>query len=344
MSQQQNLDVNVDHQDGFFENFSSFGNNNGTQAPDEEEREEIPELKNQFPRKFSAGQIAGLRRGSVSAEPVDPSQLDHAKRVVIPKDEGARHRIHGAIKKNLLFRNLEEDQRNEVIDAMFEKRVKDGETVIKQGEEGDNFYVVDSGCFEVLVDGSKVVEIAQGGSFGELALMYNAPRAATVKATADSVLWATDRETFRRILTGNMFRKRRMYENFLKSVPILTTLSDMEVTKIADALEPVEFDDGTAIVTQGESGDNFYILVEGRAKACIIKDGESHEMAQYGNGDYFGEIALIHDSPRAASVYSVGRSKCVVLNRAAFIRLMGSIMDVLKRNIDSYKKYEEYDK
>lgn len=226
---------------------------------------------------------------------------------------------------------------------MFERKVPIGSNIITQGEEGDNFYVVDSGSFDVLVHGRKVVEVHDGGSFGELALMYNTPRAATVTATTDSVLWAVDRVTFRRIVTNNMFRKRKMYESFLKTVSILASLDSSEVTKIADALEPVEFKDGQDIVRQGEEGDCFYILVLGEAKVFISKDGESHEMMSYHKGDYFGEIALINNSPRAATVKAVGDVKLVSLNRAAFIRLLGPIMDILKRNMDEYKKYEEYD-
>jgi len=62
------------------------------------------------------------------------------------------------------------------MDAMFERKVSQGEVVIRQGDQGDNFYVVDEGVFDIFVNGKKVVEIAAGGSFGELALMYNTPR------------------------------------------------------------------------------------------------------------------------------------------------------------------------
>jgi len=132
-------------------------------------------------------------------------------------------------------------------DAMFEKKLPAGEAVIKQGDEGDNFYVVDDGVFEVIVNGNKVVEIGPGGSFGELALMYNTPRAATVKAKEDSVVWAVDRVTFRRIIMNNTFRKRKMYENFVRTVPILQSLEPEERVKVADALEPQTFSEGDNI-------------------------------------------------------------------------------------------------
>jgi len=62
------------------------------------------------------------------------------------------------------------------MDAMFERKVDIGEVVIQQGDEGDNFYVVDEGVFDIFVNGVKVVEVGPGGSFGELALMYNTKR------------------------------------------------------------------------------------------------------------------------------------------------------------------------
>lgn len=62
------------------------------------------------------------------------------------------------------------------------------------------------------------------GSFGELALLYNMPRAASVKATTQGSLWAMDRLTFRRIILKSAFKKRKMYEQLIESVPMLKAL------------------------------------------------------------------------------------------------------------------------
>lgn len=62
------------------------------------------------------------------------------------------------------------------------------------------------------------------GSFGELALMYNMPRAASVRAQTPGALWAMDRHTFRRILLKSAFKKRKLYEELLDKVPILKAL------------------------------------------------------------------------------------------------------------------------
>lgn len=90
------------------------------------------------------------------------------------------------------------------------------------------------------------------GSFGELALLYNMPRAATIKATSEGQLWALDRQTFRRILLKSAFRKRKMYEALINSVPMLKTLQPYERMNLADALIPKIFGSGERIIKQGK--------------------------------------------------------------------------------------------
>lgn len=280
------------------------------------------------------------RRGAVSAEPFDPTQANE-ERIVIPKDRDAQARIAAAIANNLLFSNLESDQRREVVDAMSERKVASGETVIKQGEAGDEFYVVDEGSFDVFVEGKgKVLSVGAGGSFGELALLYSQPRAATVTATSEAKLWVVDGKTFRKIIMTSAHRKRKLYESFLKTVPILSSLEPSELVKLADALEPQDFDEGDNIITEGEQGDTFYIIVEGEAVVYKNMDGKSEEVLRLKRGDYFGELALLNDKARAATVQPVGGPvKCAVLDRGAFIRILGPILEILKRNTENYKRY-----
>jgi cAMP-dependent protein kinase regulator len=109
---------------------------------------------------------------------------------------------------------------------------------------------------------------------------------------------------------------------------------------VADALEPATFSDGTIIVRQGESGDVFYIILEGQANVLQTdKDGNEKAIATLGPSDYFGEIALLTDRPRAASVVANGLLKCVRLDRARFDRVLGPCEEILRRNMEAYKKY-----
>ncbi|XP_023569795.1 cAMP-dependent protein kinase type I-alpha regulatory subunit isoform X1 [Octodon degus] len=281
------------------------------------------------------------RRGAISAEVYTEEDAASYVRKVIPKDYKTMAALAKAIEKNVLFSHLDDNERSDIFDAMFPVPFIAGETVIQQGDEGDNFYVIDQGEMDVYVNNEWATSVGEGGSFGELALIYGTPRAATVKAKTNVKLWGIDRDSYRRILMGSTLRKRKMYEEFLSKVSILESLDKWERLTVADALEPVQFEDGQKIVVQGEPGDEFFIILEGTA-AVLQRRSENEEFVEVGRlgpSDYFGEIALLMNRPRAATVVSRGPLKCVKLDRPRFERVLGPCSDILKRNIQQYNSF-----
>ncbi|NXX02411.1 KAP0 kinase, partial [Larus smithsonianus] len=304
------------------------------------------------------------RRGAISAEVYTEEDAASYVRKVIPKDYKTMAALAKAIEKNVLFAHLDDNERSDIFDAMFPVTYIAGETVIQQGnfilflayiqffsslgDEGDNFYVVDQGEMDVYVNNEWATSVGEGGSFGELALIYGTPRAATVKAKTNVKLWGIDRDSYRRILMASIFladgstlRKRKMYEEFLSKVSILESLDKWERLTVADALEPVQFEDGQKIVVQGEPGDEFFIILEGTA-AVLQRRSENEEFVEVGRlapSDYFGEIALLMNRPRAATVVARGLLKCVKLDRPRFERVLGPCSDILKRNIQQYNSF-----
>jgi cAMP-dependent protein kinase regulator len=230
------------------------------------------------------------RRTSVSAESMQPSHNNESfKKIVIPKSEEQTARIRAAIGNNFLFKNLDEEQYVDVVNAMVEKRISAQNHVIEQGAVGDYFYIVESGNLDCFINGKKVTSYGPGGSFGELALMYNAPRAASITAVTDCILYALDRVTFLSILMENTARKRRMYERFLEEVPIFKSLEGYEKHKIADALESVHFNDKDVVIQEGDVGENFYLIESGEAVFYKnLPDGTQQEVMVGKKGDYFG--------------------------------------------------------
>ncbi|XP_076447504.1 cAMP-dependent protein kinase regulatory subunit isoform X4 [Babylonia areolata] len=281
------------------------------------------------------------RRGAVSAEVYREEDAAQYIKKVVPKDYKTMASLSKAIAKNVLFSHLDDNERSDIFDAMFPVHRHAGEVIIQQGDEGDNFYVIDQGEVDVYVNNDHVTTIGEGGSFGELALIYGTPRAATVKAKNDVKLWGIDRDSYRRILMGSTIRKRKIYEDFLSKVSILENLDKWERLTVADALEPVQFEDGEEIVKQGEPGEDFFIILEGSAAVLQRRadNEESVEVGRLGTSDYFGEIALLLDRPRAATVVARGPLKCVKLDRARFERVLGPCSDILKRNIGQYNSY-----
>lgn len=284
------------------------------------------------------------RRTSVSAESMNPNtNADNWTPPSHPKSTDQLARLKNAVAGNFLFSALDDDSFTTVLNALVEKPIPAPNIkVISQGDAGDFFYIVEKGDFDIYIHtagaiqpgeggmGKRVTTIGPGGSFGELALMYNAPRAATVVSKdGKSTLWALDRITFRRILMDSAFQRRRMYEGFLEEVPVLKTLKPYERSKIADALESSKFPAGTQIIREGDPGDAFYLLERGEAEA--FKRGVDQAVKKYSRGDYFGELALLDDKPRQASIVAKTEVKVARLGRDGFKRLLGPVESIMRR-------------
>ncbi|KAF7224158.1 cAMP-dependent protein kinase type II-beta regulatory subunit-like [Nothobranchius furzeri] len=288
---------------------------------------------------------------NVCAEAFNPDEDDEDKepRVTYPKTDEQRYRLQEACKDILLFKNLDPEQMSQVLDAMFEKFCTEGEHIIDQDDDGDNFYVIESGTFNIFVkvdNAEKLVGCYDNrGSFGELALMYNTPRAATIIATSPGALWCLDRLTFRRIIVKNNAKKRKMYEAFIETLPLLTSLEVSERMKVVDVLTTRVYNDSQQIIAQGDLADCFYIVESGqvritmkRSRTKTDQEEEEVDIATCTRGQYFGELALVTNKPRAASAYAVGSVKCLVMDVKAFERLLGPCMDIMKRNIANYEE------
>lgn len=231
---------------------------------------------------------------------------------------------------------------------MWEVTFKKDEIVMKQGDDGDCLYVVDRGELDVLYSGEKVASLGPGRAFGEIALMYNCPRTATIIARTPVTLWAMDRSSFRRILMEESIRRRNLYQSFLEKVPLLESLYPYERAKVADALEPREYKDGDIIIKQGSTDtDTFFIIEEGTV-VCTKEpeEGEKQEgksepleAIRLSSGDYFGELALLTNKPRQATVTASGKVKCLVISKKHFDQVMGPCEDILNRNTKTYESY-----
>jgi len=146
---------------------------------------------------------------------------------VFEKTEEIRSLLMGVVTSNILFSSYANDEHNAIVDAFEKSTVESGTFVIRQGESGDNFYIVESGTLEIYIKDSTGepkrvgnVLLSAGMAFGELALMYNTPRAASIKASSDCVLWQIDRNSYRGIVVYYKHMRNKQYMEFLREVEI----------------------------------------------------------------------------------------------------------------------------
>jgi len=252
----------------------------------------------------------------------------------------------------MMFGDLTSEQVTKVIDAMFAVECQPAQVVIAQGDLGDNFYVVESGEYSVLLKQRGYTPVHyyhRGDAFGELALLYNTPRAATVQCVEGGTLWALDRVAFRKILMAHNQSATASTAMFLKSVTLLSGLTDQQRTAVGSVLIEENYTHGQVIVKQNTVADSLYVIKHGTCVAHVLNDRDRNrnnngegddlgrEVARMGPGGVFGESSLQDNmlaQKRQASVVASGEVTMLRLNRVDFVELLGELNDIIKQNFN----------
>uniref|UniRef100_A0A8C1TT64 cGMP-dependent protein kinase n=1 Tax=Cyprinus carpio TaxID=7962 RepID=A0A8C1TT64_CYPCA len=268
----------------------------------------------------------------VSAEPTSRHFCrDHqhisTERQRIRKDSGTKKLINEAIMNNDFLKKLEPQHTREMVDCMYEKIYSAEQLVIQEGEPGNYLYVLAEGLLEVIQNGKLLGQMRPGTAFGELAILYNCKRTATVKAVTQSHIWALDRQTFQTIMMRSTQARHEEYFSFLRSVSLLKDLPEEKLAKIIDCLEVEYFDKGEYIIREGEEGSTFFIIAKGEVLVTQTTEGfsEPQEIKILGVGDYFGEKALISEDVRSANIIAKENdTQCLVVDRDNFNQMVGT--------------------
>ncbi|XP_031487553.1 protein phosphatase 2C and cyclic nucleotide-binding/kinase domain-containing protein [Nymphaea colorata] len=265
--------------------------------------------------------------------------------------------IERALNDHFLFRKLTDSQRHVLIESMQKVEVETGDIVVQQGGEGDCFYVVGSGEFEVFASQEGKTEEKEAGRvlhrytaeklscFGELALMYNKPLQASVRAVTKGALWALKREDFRAILMSEFSNLSAL--KLLRSVDCLSKLTIMQLSDIADSLVEISFSDGETIINKNEHLSGLYIIQKGQVKLSydtdLIKTPSENSLQpetldrsdKYQRssrhlikkeGGYFGEWTLLGENIESLSATAIGDVICEVITKEKFDSAVGPLV------------------
>ncbi|XP_063243758.1 cGMP-dependent protein kinase, isozyme 2 forms cD4/T1/T3A/T3B isoform X2 [Bacillus rossius redtenbacheri] len=275
------------------------------------------------------------KRQAISAEPL---VVEDRNIVKIPKSPRSRELIKAAILDNDFMKNLELTQIREIVDCMYPVEYKAGSLIIKEGDVGSIVYVMEEGRVEVSRESKYLSTLAPGKVFGELAILYNCKRTATIKAASDCKLWAIERQCFQTIMMRTGLIRQAEYTDFLKSVPIFKDLPEETLIKISDVLEETFYNEGDYIVRQGARGDTFFIISKGKVKVTIKQPNTVEEkyIRTLQKGDFFGEKALQGDDLRTANIIADDPEgvSCLVIDRETFNQLISSLDEIRTRYKD----------
>ena len=231
-----------------------------------------------------------------------------------------------SLSENLEFNKLTEEQLDSVISHMRYYIFQPDEVVFQQGSVGSVFFVVAHGRLIVIANDKQVNELTPSDCFGEVALLHETKRTATVKTTESTRLWGVDRKTFRSTLDHLNANEYAENKNLIMSIPSFKILNNLQLESLIASVGILVYGPGQVIVTQGEVGDLLFIIKQG--SVTCTEDGRITRTME--KAEYFGEKALFsHNSLRSATVTSSEYVKCLTIGRKALTDLLGSSIQML---------------
>lgn len=307
------------------------GKDNITLPPDNGEKTDETRVADSITRnKLAARYGRGKRRAAVEGyNNIDQLVRDYVKHTV-KKSPEVRALIKSSLASHFLFSTLGDNTVKDVIDVMTQETFKAGAVVIRQGDnKGDKFYVIESGVYSIDVNGKLVAEYdgktRPSQNFGELSLLYNQPRAATIIAKTDGVLWCLDRLAFMKYMVTNSSARRDHIQtilvDLLKKNDFFGQLSSRALAGLSESFLLKEFKTGETIIQEGTQGSVFYLLSHGMVE--VRKEGKGKIMTLK-SGEYFGERALINNEPRGASCVAASSCLCYALGKSDFQTIIAS--------------------
>lgn len=226
------------------------------------------------------------------------------------------------------FKDIPVEVLNDLAGRVRLRQYAPGQPVFRQGDAADAFFVVRRGRVQVVEENREtgneriIATLDRGQSFGELALIQETVRSATVRALEETELFEVDRGTFDRLLADMVevldFVPTLQQFAELQSLPPFANLTAERLAEVLDHGDWVNLPPEEDVVVEGAPGDAFYAIASGQVE--VVRDGEVVDAM--GPGRWFGEVALLMDVPRTATIRTRTPVRAFRLERAGFDRLV----------------------
>jgi putative peptide zinc metalloprotease protein len=248
-------------------------------------------------------------------------------------DPELRGQVLDLVRSTSLFGDLPEQAIRQLSKAFKTVYMAAGDTIVSEGESGDRFFLIQAGIALVTkraaYEDAVVGHLFPGDYFGELALLYDAPRNATIRCTTDMTVLELPQAAFDHLLRHSLTAVAGIeigieMIQFLRPIPLFSSFGPQKLSELFRLLHSMIYEEGSIIVTKGETGDRFYLVKSGEVAVLSEADEEAEHMAILGPGEYFGEIGLLRDMPRTATIRAASNVELMVLERRDFEKLVST--------------------
>lgn len=236
------------------------------------------------------------------------------------------------IKNIPLFQGVDYEDLSAYLKDCEVKRFNHGDYICRQGEYNENCSILINGSASVRVPraGSGIpakIDLGKGEIFGEIAVMSGTPRTADVIADSKVELFNIPRNSLFRMIDKfpsikevmDATYRSRTLSSHLRKVPVFSGLSSEFLEDLKNKVAIIDFKKGDVIFKQGSDGDAFYLVRYGFVKISQTDSrGIEKVVAYLGEGHYFGEIALIEDEKRMATVSALNRTELIKISSNDF--------------------------
>jgi cAMP-dependent protein kinase regulator len=261
-----------------------------------------------------------------------------------------------ALRSTPLLSGLDGEQLEALVERIELVTLEPGQILFREGDTGDTLFIICEGEVAVISEGPPRTELSRllpGSFFGEVALITETPRSATIAAVTRTELLAIDRDVVRSLVAEHpdtlrvilRFIRNRLVERVIQTSPLFFPFAEPDRRTLAERFDFLEIEPDARLVTQDVRPDGLYLILAGRAEAQRDLGGAVRSLGFLGPGEVFGEMALWGSEPSLATVVARGKILAlrmpaqtfreVIMTHPQVLQYVGDLAEVRRRQIEA---------
>jgi CRP-like cAMP-binding protein len=227
--------------------------------------------------------------------------------------------INEAFSHHFFIKSLSEKNKEKIIEEMKLATIGPNKIIFKQGFEGLFFYILKNGIVELQINKKIIKKLGKGDSFGEFALLHNAPRSGTIRTLTQCELWILERNSFRKIVEESTKENFKENQKFINSVSILRVLEGYQQSLLCSSLYKEIYLQKQIIAREGDDANCIIFIKEGEVN-CVKNNKIIRTLHKH---DYFGERSIFVEGKRSLDVIANTNCICYAISFTSLEKILG---------------------